>query len=92
MELTAALQALKMIEMYRLDLIDAIEIVSDSQYVIGLATGLFTPKSNKDLAVRVRHLTEKYKCPFRWTKGHDGDKFNELADKLAKRGKEEHRE
>jgi ribonuclease HI len=41
------------------------------------------PVKNKDLWVTLSRLTEKKKIIWRWVKAHAGNKYNELADKLA---------
>ena len=38
---------------------------------------------NKDLWLKLSKLTEKKSIVWRWVKAHAGNKFNELADKLA---------
>jgi ribonuclease HI len=41
------------------------------------------PVKNKDLWVELNNLTEKKTITWMWVKAHSGNKFNELADKLA---------
>ena len=41
------------------------------------------PVKNKDLWVVLSKLTEKQSISWKWVKAHSGNKFNELADKLA---------
>jgi len=41
------------------------------------------PVKNKDLWVTLNKLTEKKAIIWKWVKAHAGNKFNELADKLA---------
>ena len=41
------------------------------------------PVKNKDLWVTLNKLTEKKPIVWKWVKAHAGNKFNELADKLA---------
>jgi len=92
MELTAALEAVT-------TLTGPVEVVSDSTYVVNcfrdrwwegwLARGWQTkakkPVANRDLweplieAVRA----EPDRVSFRWVKGHAGDSFNDLVDRLA---------
>ena len=64
-----------------------IEIVSDSQYVIGIGLGTYKPSKNLDTAKKLKELAAKLRVGFRWIKGHTGNKYNEICDKLAKRGK-----
>ena len=41
------------------------------------------PVKNKDLWVNLNNLTKKKIIFWKWVKAHSGNKFNELADKLA---------
>ena len=41
------------------------------------------PIKNKDLWVLLSKLTEKKSIVWNWVKSHSGNKYNELADKLA---------
>ena len=41
------------------------------------------PIKNKDLWVKLSKLVEKQSISWKWVKAHSGNKFNELADKLA---------
>lgn len=60
------------------------ELVCDSQYVLGIASGAYTPTKNLDLATELRGLYLELGCwRTRWVKGHSGDENNEKADKLA---------
>lgn len=66
---------------------DATDIVvySDSQYALCTLSGQWKRKLNKDLfdiwddVIKERGLTIEYK----WVKGHNGNKYNELCDKLC---------
>jgi ribonuclease HI len=92
MEITAALEAAR-------SLPGRLEIVSDSTYVVNcfrdgwwerwLAKGWVNsakkPVANRDLW---EPLVDLYRAPprrlrFRWVKGHGGDPFNDLVDRLA---------
>lgn len=66
---------------------DLIELVSDSQLVLGLASGRFSPTKNLELVEQLRKLFLSTKPSLRWVRGHNGDPMNEMADELAKRGK-----
>ena len=69
-----------------------IEIISDSQYVINsivynharkwFEEQDFT-KKNLDLWWELLEHLDKHKTSFIWVKGHNGNKYNELADLLA---------
>ena len=65
----------------------SIELVSDSQYVLGLANGAFSATKNAALANHVREICAKAIVATRWVRGHNGHPINEMCDKLAKHGK-----
>lgn len=61
-----------------------VTIISDSQYVICAYTKNWKRKANLDLWERfdkaiAKHLNVKFK----WVKGHDVDKYNQICDRLA---------
>lgn len=88
MEMEGAIQGLT--TALDLDLIgrgEPIELVSDSQYALGIANGAYTPSKNLEKAAQLIDLAAKVRCRFRWVRGHQGDIFNEHCDKLAKQGK-----
>lgn len=90
MELTGAIQGLKaLINKGLLDDGEQAELVSDSQYVLGLASGDYSPKKNVGLATELRRLAMRTNVALRWVKGHSNDLHNEQCDVLAKKGKEE---
>lgn len=66
-----------------------VELVSDSQYVLGVASGYYNSFRNIDLADRLKLLCREIGVSFRWVKGHSNDPWNERCDKLAKQGKKE---
>lgn len=72
-------------------------IYTDSQYTIDCVTKWFwgwrakkwvtgtgKPVQNKDLILRIRALMDYHDIKFVKVKGHSGEYFNELCDKLAK--------
>ena len=66
----------------------SITIISDSQYALGCITKGWTRKKNQKYWQLFDKVYEKAKTfcsdiKFEWTKGHDVDRFNNLADKLA---------
>jgi len=87
MELEAAIRGLARCIKMGLDS-QTIELVSDSQYVLGLASGRYTPLKNKEQAAALRALAKQAGCQFRWVKGHGLDKWNEKCDQLAKHEKQ----
>ena len=87
MELMAAIRGLERLAGLVLT-DDAVELVSDSQYVLGLASGAFTAAKNQALVARLLLAVRAAGArKFRWVRGHAGDEFNERVDRLAKMGK-----
>jgi ribonuclease HI len=91
MELTAPIMALKKIKKS-----SKIVIYTDSTYLKngitvwienwkknGWKSAGKKPVKNKDLWVTLDNLTKKKLIFWKWVKAHAGNKFNELADKLA---------
>jgi len=68
----------------------AIELVSDSKYTLGMASGSYSPTKNLDSVARLRDAAVKTGCRLRWVHGHRGDTYNEMCDRLAKLGKSLH--
>ena len=84
MELGAIIIALRMIKRK----IDSLTIYSDSQYCIGCAVQGWKRKKNKAMWEEFDKQYERVKklCPdirFIHIKGHNGNKYNEIVDKLA---------
>lgn len=72
---------------------DEIELVSDSKYVLGLASGAHRATKNVELVEQLIELA-KGVTRLRWVPGHSKEKsldaeMNSRADSLAKRGKAE---
>ena len=69
--------------------IDSLEIVSDSEYSIGVLTKPWNPKKNVELILKIKEQIKKTQesvnSPIIWThtKGHSDNKWNNLADKLC---------
>ena len=84
MELGAIIVALRLIK----NPIDSLTIYTDSQYCIGCATLGWKRKKNVKLWEEFDNQYNRVKqlCPdikFEHVKGHNGDMYNELCDKLA---------
>ncbi len=84
MELGAIIIALRMIK----GEIDSLVIYTDSQYCIGCAVQGWKRKKNKAMWEEFdkQHNRVKELCPdirFIHVKGHAGNKYNEIVDKLA---------
>lgn len=60
-------------------------VISDSQYALNTCSGIWKRKSNKDLFVIHDDIVKKrgLNVSYEWVKGHNGDYFNELCDKLC---------
>ena len=81
MELLAVILSLSMIRTAEL-----ITIISDSQYVIGCASMGWKRNKNTDLWKlydEQKHRLQNTKIKFQHVKGHAGDEYNEMCDKLA---------
>ena len=91
MELTATIEALKSIEKT-----SNIHIYTDSQYVKnginqwilnwkknGWRTANKKSVANKELWIELDRCVEAHKIEWFWVKGHSGNHYNEIADKLA---------
>ncbi|NUM30697.1 MAG: ribonuclease HI [Bacteroidetes bacterium] len=88
MELMAVIESLKALKMENLE----IDIYTDSKYVMDAfeknwikkwKTTSFTKIKNPDLWKVLIDLYEKHNIKFHWVKGHSGNNYNELCDKLA---------
>jgi len=93
MELTAVIEALKSLT----EIVDVI-IISDSQFIVDAInkdwltmwknnnwwTKQDVPLKNADLWKEVYNLLGKYCVTMQWVKGHSGDKWNTIADELAR--------
>ena len=91
MELTATIEALKAILKP-----SSIALYTDSQYVKnGITSWIFNwkkngwktankkPVANKDLWIELEKYVDFHSVNWFWVKGHSGDHYNEIADKLA---------
>lgn len=67
-----------------------IELVSDSQLVLRYATGEYKCKAMHlvPLYIKLRKLYAQVGAKTRWVKGHSGNQYNEICDKLAKAARE----
>lgn len=92
MELKAVIEALKIIKKSYL-----IEIYTDSKYVMDGITKWINswqknnwltadkkPVKNIDLWKELASLTKNHQISWHWVRGHSGNKYNEMVDKLAR--------
>ncbi len=90
MELTAAIEALKQVSRPV-----KIKIYTDSIYVMrGITDWILTWKRNNwnkgkikniDLWQKLDDISAKFDIEWNWVKGHNGNKYNEMADQLARK-------
>lgn len=79
MELEAIRQCLLALKKDKVD----IEIVSDSQYAIGVLSQGHNANKNRELIVETKALIARHNVKFVKIAGHTGQKYNERADTLA---------
>jgi ribonuclease HI len=85
-ELTAALKGLEFVNSHSDLKGRAVTLISDSQLVLGFASGEWEPKKFHLmlLASKLNKLYKDLDAEKRWVKGHSGDLHNERCDELAK--------
>lgn len=96
MEMMAAIQSLEQVEQCA-----QITIYTDSQYLRNGITKWIngwkrfnwktrdgSPVKNKDLWERLDTQQVKHKITWKWVRGHNGHRENEIADELARTGRE----
>ncbi len=70
------------------NILEPVTLASDSEYTLGNAAGIYTPKKNIEQCKLLRRLFKFFEtttsAETMWVKGHSGDIYNEMADKLAK--------
>ena len=86
MEMTAVIEAIKTMGEEKV----CCTIYSDSQYVINCAKGSWKRKANVDLWKRYDRYALGKTIEFVWVRGHSGDRYNELVDRLANAGREKY--
>ena len=78
MELKAVIEALECIKINQKCL-----IYSDSKLTINCAIGKWKRNANLDLWLKYDNISKNKNIKFEWVKAHNGDKYNEIVDKLA---------
>jgi len=80
MEVTAIIEAVKLFKNCNVN----IKIYSDSKYAINCAEGKWKRKVNLELWKEYDTVSKGKNISFKWVKGHSGDYYNDLVDRLAK--------
>lgn len=62
-----------------------VEVISDSQYALGVLSGAYQAKKNPDLVNLYKKMVRKknMKVEYKWVRGHSGNEWNELCDQLC---------
>lgn len=81
MELTALIETVQFAKQYH---IPRLKIYSDSLYVINGATGINKLNVNLDLWDIYFDLDYSGHLEFEWVKGHSDNKYNNIADQIAR--------
>lgn len=97
MELKAAIESLSFVSSFDESEKVKVELYIDSQYVKkgitewirnwkanGWKTAGKKDVKNQDLWRRLDELNGKFAVEWHWVKGHSGDKYNEMCDKMCK--------
>lgn len=58
-------------------------VYSDSQYAINAFEGRYRPKANKNLIAMFHDVCKGKVVTLKWVRGHNGNYWNEVCDKLA---------
>lgn len=78
MELTAIIEAISCIKANL-----ECKIYTDSQLCINCATGKWKRNANLDLWSEYDNVSKNKNINYEWIKGHNGNKYNEIVDKMA---------
>ncbi len=77
MELLAVIESLEFVQG------SVYNIYTDSDLTLKCATGVWKRKANLDLWERFNKISKGKKLHWFWVKAHNGNKYNEIVDKLA---------
>lgn len=80
MEIIAVIEALKHFEETK----STITINTDSLYVLNCAQGKWKRNKNLDLWELYDKVAGNKRVKWKWVKGHSGDKYNTMVDKMAR--------
>jgi ribonuclease HI len=85
MELQAIIEAIKYTNEIYEDYPDTYVIIhTDSQLSMRCAKGIYKKKANLDLWDIYNKVSKGKNIEYIWVKAHNGNKYNEIVDKLAK--------
>lgn len=92
MEMTAVIEAVKQLQVLDIK-VENLVIYSDSQYTVNMFNGKWKVKpstKNPDLIKEWNDVkdTVRTNITLKWIRGHDGNKYNELADQLCNEARE----
>lgn len=96
MEVTAILEGLRFVLRYNtqpFSHLTHLDVVSDSQYALGVSSGRFQASKNVELVNDVRAAAAALRrrdCAinWHWVRGHNGNAWNERVDRLAGQAKQ----
>jgi ribonuclease HI len=84
MEMTAVLMALRKLPIIH----DQVIVRSDSELLVKTLKGQYRRKANLDLWQEVHHEVKRFPAiSFEWVRGHAGDRYNEMADRLVQQAR-----
>ncbi len=78
MEITATIKGLEAVPEG-----ESVRIFSDSQYVVNTMTRNWKRRANTDLWDKLDAEVARHDVKWQWVRGHDGNRYNEEADRLA---------
>ncbi|CAO5676429.1 MAG: Ribonuclease HI [Holosporales bacterium] len=97
MEMLAVIEALSAVQ--KLTSLKKVTLYTDSRYVMDGITSWIAgwkknnwltsakkPVKNQELWVQLDALTQALEIEWHWVKGHNGNKYNEMADTYARKG------
>lgn len=79
MEMTSIIESLQF-----LTIPHEVDIYTDSQYVVKTMTEGWKRNKNLDLWEKLDNLADKHILRFHWVEGHNGNRYNERCDTMAK--------
>ncbi|MGE0130668.1 MAG: RNase H family protein [Blastocatellales bacterium] len=62
----------------------AVEVISDSQYVVKTMKGEFKRKVNLEFWKRLDSAASRHRVDWKWTRGHAGHPVQEICDQAAR--------